>query len=374
MDKNKFLDEIQSLVQEAEAELHKNALFTVPISTPVDSSFCDMTKKADSSIEAAMPENPNLNLKNVESEYKNPHAGHRARVKKSADADPDFTTFSDHEVLEYLLFNTIPRVDVNELAHYLIDTFGSFSGVLNANVNELKKVVYFSKSMSRSLNIGEETARSLTSVLPAARKAEMSRLRNNAIINNIAQAVNYMHPFFMNRSMEYVYLTCLNNSDRVISVDLVAVGDTNFSTVEVKKIIEIACRHKANKVLIAHNHPGGTLEPSQDDLDVTTLLVIALLSMNVVLVDHILFTSEGYYSFFAKHHFEGIYGYVDSIFKTNLVKEIKLKPINYRAGVYLKGTDDEVSENVSHSAYSENREELSYSLGHPNPRNLKVRR
>jgi len=361
MNKKKFLDEIQSLADEAEWESEKkqSAARAVP----------EEERAPLGAPKIAGTEKPPPGSSSPES-VKTPHEGHRARVKKSVSMDPDFTTFSDHEVLEYLLFNTIPRADVNELAHHLIDTFGSFSGVLNANVNELKQISYFCASAGRTFNIGEDTARSLTSILPAARKAEMSRLRNNAVLHNTAAAVNYLQPFFMNRNAEHIYLACLNGSGRVLSVDLITVGDTNFSTVEVKKIIETACRHKASKVIIAHNHPAGTLEPSQDDLDVTARLVISLMSMNVVVLDHLIFTSQNYYSFFANRGFEAIYAYVDSIFKTSLVQEIRLKPKNYRAGVYPAGGDGEVYEKGVSPGGCALGGDMPYALGHPDPRRL----
>ena len=293
---------------------------------------------------------------------KHPHHGHRERAKKSADADPDFTTFSEIEVLEYLLYNTIPRIDTNKIAHQLIDAFGTFSGVLNANINELKSFGY----------INEQTARMLHSILPAARKAEQSRLRSNVVIDNIASAVAYLEPYYMNRNIEQVYLTCINNADRVISVDKIATGDTNFSSVEIKKIIETACRHKATKVLLSHNHPSGNLTPSQEDKRITARIVVALLSMNVVMIDHLIFSSKEYYSFFANRDFESIYTYADAIFNTNLVKELQLRTKRYKEGVYLTG-DADIREDAPPIRYDSNIYLMSYALGHPKNPSLDIK-
>ncbi|MCL2798280.1 MAG: hypothetical protein FWD58_09560 [Firmicutes bacterium] len=422
MNKKKFLDEIQSLIDEAEREAGKHqagsmlspaeqkpeAVKSADSAADFSSAPADRTAgrfvggdpsgapnkesspcgapdgppptvisgqiKEEEIISRIPSPEPPSTVPNSPLLTPNLHSGHRARVKMSADRDPDFTTFSDHEVLEYILFNTIPRIDVNPLAHLLIETFGSFSGVLNANINELKQVSYVSKELGRTLNVGEETARSLICIIPAARKAEMSRLKNQSVLNHTAAAAQYLQPYFMNRGTEHVYLASLNNSDRVISVDLITVGDTNFSTVEIKKIVETACRHKAAKVVIAHNHPAGTLQPSQDDTDVTARLVIALMSINIVLSDHLIFAGDGYYSFFAHGDFESIYTYIDSIFGTNLVKEIRLKPKNYRAGVYPSGIEvNEKSGNAELPAAADSVDGafLPYALGHPSPRKVK---
>lgn len=261
----------------------------------------------------------------MKSVKKNVHEGHRKRVRSSVDTDPDFVTFSDHEILEYLLFSTIPRVDTNEIAHNLIDNFGSFSGVLNATVSELVKVPY----------INEATARMLTSIIPAARRAEISRLRNNVFLDTAKNAVNYIHPFFMNRNKELIYLVSLDISDRVLCVNLIASGDVNFSAFDIKKAIEAACRNSAAKVIIAHNHPAGSLIPSDDDIDATRKLGVALTAMGIMLVDHLIFTATGYYSFYATGKIEEIYRTCDEMLGTPFIKELRTRKPNKPDGKYI---------------------------------------
>ena len=256
---------------------------------------------------------------------KNPHEGHRNRKKKSADNDPDLSSFSDVEVLEYLLYNTIPRVDTNELAHLLIKNFGSLYGVLQAHVSELLAMPL----------IGEETARMLSSIMPAARRAEQSRHNINSAIKDIQSAVNFIIPYYINRTEENVYLTCLNNSDRVICMELVSRGSANSSHIDTQRIIEIACRHKATKVLLSHNHPSGNLRPSSEDYEITKRLIFSLLCAKVVLVDHIIVSHNGFYSFFANKDFDSMYELTDSVFSTNLVKESRANKFNYRKSLSL---------------------------------------
>jgi DNA repair protein RadC len=344
-----FLKELESIIGEAE----KETAFETEVKPGIKTESNVVLRR-----DALKKERPASNI----------HSGHRERMKNSDDCDPDFITFSDVQLLEYLLFNTIPRVDTNEFAHFLIDSFGSFSGVLNANIAELKTASFKSPVSGRTYTVSEETARMLTSILPAARKSEMSRLRNNYRVTNTVSAVNYMQPFFMNRTLEYIYMTTLNNSDGVISVDLISIGDTNFTTVDVKKIIETACRHKASKVLIAHNHPSGNIEPSREDREMTARLSISLLGINVILIDHLIFTADGYYSFFASREFESIYTYADKIFKTHLMHEIESKQKNYRAGIYPSGFEADIYE----AADDAELEDGCYALGHPDARSLKI--
>lgn len=353
MDKAKYLEELNKIISEAEQE--NTASSSTGNSKKQQSSVTIDTTSVENTEVVAESDNT-IPVQYPPTGSKNYHIGRRARVKKSVASDPDFNTFSDHEVLEYLLYATLPRVDTNQIAHVLIDTFGSFSGVLNATINELVLVPH----------VTEQTARMLTSIVPASRKSEMSRLRNNVIISNTVEAVNYMHPFYVNRSTEFVYMLCLNSNDRVIGVDLISSGDTNFTSFDIKKIIETACRHKATKIVISHNHPAGSLEPSQADKDVTSRLAVALLSMGIILLDHLIFTSKNYYSFFLNRDFESIYERIDSMFKTDLLNEVRLKKKNYVAGRYIfEPTTNNFNEQEKEPKHSNDESKAEYMTGHP---------
>ncbi|MDR2202446.1 MAG: hypothetical protein LBP26_06815 [Clostridiales bacterium] len=263
-------------------------------------------------------------------ERENVHAGHRERVRGAVDTDPDFTTFSEHEVLEYLLFTTIPRIDTNVLAHKLIDAFGSLSGVLNANPAELV----------RFAGVSQTTARMLTAVIPAARKAEISRLKNNVFLDSHEAAAAYMHAFFANRNTELLYLACLDVNDRLLNMGLITSGATHYTAFDVKKIVESSCRHGASKIILAHNHPAGSLAPSSADEFVTAKAAVALSAMGILLADHIIFTSDGYYSFYMHGKIAGAYSMCDRILGTAYMNEIRERKQSARSGKYIRETSD----------------------------------
>ncbi len=311
--KDDFLKRLDDIFTEVESEMNSVAL---------DPS------NADAETKAVVGDKTDGRVENTEKKApakRNIHEGHRKRVRSSVDTDPDFTTFSDHEILEYLLFATLPRIDTNPVAHELIDNFGSFSGVLNATVNELVKIP----------RISEATARMITAIIPAARRAEISRLRNNVYLDTAKKAVEYVHPFFMNRNREFVYLISLDIYDRVLCVNLIANGDVNFSSFDIKKVIECACRNSAAKVILAHNHPAGSLVPSEADVDVTKKLGIALTAMGIMLVDHLIFTASDYFSFYASGKIEEIYATCDSMLRTPLVREMRTRKKNKPDGKYI---------------------------------------
>lgn len=242
--------------------------------------------------------------------YAKIHAGHRERVKFSVDRDPDFETFNEHEVLEYLLFFVIPRKDTNPIAHLLIERFGSLSGVMHATPEELLQIP----------DMTANAARLLPCIIPAARQAEISRMKNSVIVDNVSHAIEYLNQFFVNRTAELFYMASLDINDRVIQIDLIARGDTSAVQFNTKTIVAHACRNDASKVLLAHNHPSGGLEPSAFDITATYNLVAALASIGIILTDHMIFNSDGFFSFFNNGIIFDAYEKYDKLMGTDYVK------------------------------------------------------
>lgn len=123
------------------------------------------------------------------------HTGHRQRMKAEFLAR-GIEGWPDHRVLELLLFYSIPQGDVNGLAHDLIEQFGSLSGVLDASVEELRKVK----------GVGEHTA-VLLRMLPALLgRYQASRTRLSDIINSADDAYPWLEPYFFGARNEMVYV------------------------------------------------------------------------------------------------------------------------------------------------------------------------
>ena len=141
------------------------------------------------------------------------HTGHRQRMKAEFLAR-GIEGWPDHRVLELLLFYSIPQGDVNGLAHDLIEQFGSLSGVLDASVEELRKVK----------GVGEHTA-VLLRMLPALLgRYQASRTRLSDIINSADDAYPWLEPYFFGARNEMVYVLCLDGKRQVLGVRKVAEG------------------------------------------------------------------------------------------------------------------------------------------------------
>ena len=130
---------------------------------------------------------------------KHRHTGHRERMKAEFLAR-GLEGWPDHRVLELLLFYTIPQGDVNDLAHELVERlverFGSLAGVLDASVEELKKVK----------GVGDHTAVFLRMLPAVLGRYQGARTRLSAIINSPEEAYAWLEPYFFGARNEMVYV------------------------------------------------------------------------------------------------------------------------------------------------------------------------
>lgn len=216
----------------------------------------------------------------------NLHEGHRQRVRARFLAE-GLDAFEDHQVLELLLFYSIPIRDTNELAHRLIKEFGSLANVLEADPRELCRIP----------GVKENTAVLLSLLPQLARRYFKGKWGGKPELNSSSKAGEYAVSLFVGRSYEAFYIVCLDAQNRVNYAALVQEGTINEAAVYPRLVVEAALRHQANCVILAHNHPGGTLRPSEADIQVTKKIVAALGSIGVHVADHIIVAGEGYYSF-----------------------------------------------------------------------------
>ena len=213
------------------------------------------------------------------------HDGHRERLRKRFLTE-GLDNFTDIQVLELLLFYCIPRRDTNELAHRLLDRFGSLSQVMDTNVEELMSVE----------GIGENAALFLKLVLEAGRYYSVDKAKECKILCNIDECGRYMLPFFDNRGQETVYLLCLDAKCKVLCCQMVGEGSVNSAGVPIRRVVEMALAANATTVVLAHNHPSGLALPSHEDVVTTKRLAAALDGVEIVLADHLVVADRDYVS------------------------------------------------------------------------------
>ena len=220
-------------------------------------------------------------MENKKQKAKNPHKDHRSRVKARFSRE-GLEGFAPHQVLELLLFYAIPQKDTNELAHRLLDRFGSLAGVFSASEEQLCTVD----------GIGEHAATLLRLFLPAALTDEAGR--QNKTFRDLKSVGEYFVRRFMGAEKECVYLMLLDNRYSLIDCVKVYEGSVNSVAVTPRKLVEHAYHARASMAVLAHNHPFGIAIPSKDDIDTTVTLKKAFDTMGITLLEHVLVAGERY--------------------------------------------------------------------------------
>ena len=216
--------------------------------------------------------------KDVKQEKKNVHEGHRDRLRQRF-LQEGLENFQDHNVLELLLFYSIPRKDTNEEAHNLINRFGSLSGVFDASFEELCEVK----------GIGENSA-ALIKIMPELfKKYEVDTVRNDdAILNTCELVAKYVSTYFKGVTTEKMYLLCLDSSCRVLSFNLISEGTVSSTPLNARAIMETSFKNNAAQLILVHNHPSGVVAPSRKDVDATMGIQSLMKNVGIKLSDHII--------------------------------------------------------------------------------------
>ena len=225
------------------------------------------------------------------------HSGHRERLR-SRFLKEGLDNFEEVNALELLLFYCIPRKDTNELAHALLDHFGSFHQVLDATPDELMTVP----------GIGEGTATFLPLIASACRYYRVNQANNVTALDTIEKCGDYLVNYFHGRKNETIMLLCLDAKCKRIVCREIGEGSVNSASVSARRVAEIALSVNATSVILAHNHPSGIALPSTDDINTTKLIAKSLHAVDIVLTDHIIVAEDDYVSMAQSglYHYENI--------------------------------------------------------------------
>ena len=213
------------------------------------------------------------------------HDGHRERLRARF-AEHGLDSFNELNALELLLCYAIPRRDTNEIAHRLLDAFGSLSGVFQASMQELTSVP----------GIGENAATLILMVPQIVKKAHVSKAKETKIIRNSTDAGNYLLPYFLDEPDEIVMMLCLDNKRAVICCREMGRGVVNCVDANIRRMVETALKVKTTTVIIAHNHPNGVALPSREDDNFTRTLYRSLGLLGITLEDHIIVANDEFVS------------------------------------------------------------------------------
>ncbi len=205
------------------------------------------------------------------------NAGHRERlleryIKNGAGA------LHPHEIFELLLTFTIPRRDTKRIARRLIDKYRTVGAVCNAPFDELLGID----------GIGRKSAALLALVRDILAVCLKERYEHSSVMAHRDDVQSYLRFTYGHRRDEYVAALFLDSANHVIETSIVAEGTVNQCALYPRTVFGKAFNCGAASLIIAHNHPAGTPEPSESDWLITERLLTAGRMLDLPLLDHIL--------------------------------------------------------------------------------------
>ena len=162
------------------------------------------------------------------------------------------------------------------------------------NITNLKNITY--QELLTIKGIGKAKACKILSMI------ELSKRMNSIVINNIKLnkpeiVYNYFKTILLDKKQEYFYCVYLDNSKIVLDNKLIFIGTINESMVHPREVFKIAYQLSASSIICVHNHPSGNLTPSNNDIVTTNNLKQVGNLLGIKIVDHIIISNNGYYSF-----------------------------------------------------------------------------
>ena len=193
---------------------------------------------------------------------------------------------SAQELLQLILGRGISGESVTVTAQKLLSQFGSLQKLAEASIKELSAIKGIGPAKAAQIKAVFEIGRRISTQTPSYKSKELTDPK---------KVYHLIKSKLKDYTREHFYIIALNS--RNWSVAEVSIGSLNASVVHPREVFTEAIRNKAASVVFAHNHPSGDPEPSADDLVITKRLVEAGKIMGVEVVDHIIVTAGGFYSF-----------------------------------------------------------------------------
>jgi DNA repair protein RadC len=216
----------------------------------------------------------------------NPNEGHRKRLRERFQQS-GLSGFHDYEIIELLLSLVTPQQDVKNQGKEAIARFGSLRGVLEAPVEELRKIKGIGPVNSLGIKIVQEVARVFLK----------EKMMETPVMDSAQAIFDYLYHAMRDLKHEVFKVLYLNNRNQILASEDLFEGTIDSSVVWTREVVAKALKHAAANVIFVHNHPSGAPEPSDSDKDITRDLVYAGRIMQIKVLDHIIIGDNRYFSF-----------------------------------------------------------------------------
>lgn len=195
---------------------------------------------------------------------------------------------SDSELLAILIVNGSKQRSALDLAKEVLK-------LGQDNLNELGKLSL--KNLQQVKGIGKAKAISIAAALELGRRTQAAILLPKVVIKASQDIAQYLRTRLKDFNYEVFAVLYLNKSNKIIHFEMLSRGGISGTVADPRIILHIALEKKATAVVLCHNHPSGNLKPSRADEALTLKIKNAAQFHDILVLDHLIVSEEGYYSF-----------------------------------------------------------------------------
>ena len=216
-------------------------------------------------------------------------AGHRKRLRERF-LQGGLDSFLDYEIVELLLTLGTPRKDCKQVAKDTIKEFGGLRGALDATLEELKNIK----------GIGPSNVFGIKLFQAMSERYAKENIPKKIPLNSSAAVAKYLQKSIGREKKEHFVMLSLDARNNLIKKSDISIGTLNASIVHPREVFKEAIQCSAASIIIAHNHPSGDVNPSDEDIEMTKRLKEAGKILGIEILDHIIVARNAHYSLMEK--------------------------------------------------------------------------
>ena len=225
-----------------------------------------------------LAEQPLAALRGGRKAAERPHfLGHRDRLRERFEKQGD-AALADYELLELLLYRSIPRADTKPLAKSLITRFGSLAEVFGAPVERLQEIK----------GVGASVALDIKAIASVGRRMAFGAIKGREVLSSWAQVLDYCQAAMALETREQFRILFLDKKNALIADEVQQVGTVDHTPVYPREVVRRALELAATALILVHNHPSGDPTPSRADIEMTKTIIEAAKPMGIAIHDHII--------------------------------------------------------------------------------------
>lgn len=195
---------------------------------------------------------------------------------------------SDAELIAILIGSGSRNLSAVDLSKLILQS-------VNNNLNELAKLSI--NDLMKFKGIGDAKAISIAAALELGRRRKESEVIKKTKVGSSNDAYESIRPYLMDLMHEQFWVLLLNRANEIIRPVQISIGGVAGTVADPKMIFKAAIEHLASSIILVHNHPSGNLSPSQADKELTKKVKLGGQTLDIPVLDHLIFSDNGYFSF-----------------------------------------------------------------------------